>query len=182
MPIQLDRLRLKNMQTHSSQSQQKTNKAHVGNTGDAATDHGSTATEKRQTHAEPSAMVQAKRERLARLALWRKDAITWSNTHLLLWSFSMHSPLIMACLHLVLSPCCTARARVTKHFLHTEHCVSATKRLASPRLPCALHMCVRNAATDTKAVSHFVQICSCGHCRRHISKNCAQGSREHTQR
>ena len=55
-----------------------------------------------------------------------------------------HSPFSIACLF----PCCTARARVTKLFLHTGHCVSATKRLASLRLPCTLYMCVRNAASD----------------------------------
>ena len=48
---------------------------------------------------------------------------------------------IMACLHVVLS-------------LH------GPVRLASPRLPCALYMSVRNAASDAKVVSHVVQICS----------------------
>ena len=60
---------------------------------------------------------------------------------------------------LVLFPCCTARARVTKLFLHTGHCVSATKRIASPRLPCP-DMCVRNAASDSKIVSQTSHLCS----------------------
>ena len=45
----------------------KTNKACVGDTGDAATNPGRTDTEKHQ--AKPSVMVQAENERLARLAL-----------------------------------------------------------------------------------------------------------------
>ena len=105
-------------------------------------------------------MVQAQKERPARLALRRKVAISWSNRACSSGAFSTHPPLIMACLHLVLSPCCTARTRATKHFLHTWHWVSATKCLASPRLPCALFMCVRNAASDAKVVSHIVQICT----------------------
>ena len=35
-------------------------------------------------------------------------------------AFSTDTPFNIACLHLVLFPCCTARARVTKLFLHTE--------------------------------------------------------------
>ena len=49
------------MQIHHCRSEKT--KAQVGDTGDAATQHGSTATEeKNQTHADPSALVQVEKE------------------------------------------------------------------------------------------------------------------------
>ena len=74
---------------------------------------------------------------------------------------------------------CTARARVTKLFLHTGHCVSATKRLASPRWPCTRNMCVRNAASDSKIVSQTSHLCTVDAAATTSPKLYARKSRAH---
>ena len=92
--------RAENMQTNS----------HVGNTGGAATNP-STATEKKQTHAEPSAMVQAKT---------RPSGVATESRHLVVQSHLLWGVLHALTHHGVLAPRVISM-RVTKHFLQTGH-------------------------------------------------------------
>ena len=116
MPFLDDVCRAENMQPNSSLSQRKT-KAHVDDTGDAATQHAARPPKRRnQLMPMHQPWCKLKRRDLPVLRCGEKPPFRDPNAS----APPKHSQHI-ACLHLVLLPCCTARARVTKLFLHTGH-------------------------------------------------------------